>query len=681
MNIGDDAVTLNIQFQVEELRLRMWGQDWGLLKEGRSGSRPKKILDDGSDPEDSGTDNGHRSSQNVTTTSEKRADFLDNVDDDFEIPGLQHVAIEVLGRIITSLEEWKSIAGKYRVKKDGSGPGARSASQSSREKLSNISTTQTKQAKDISIRTKIMAKGRWALSDKKALEEILVRLTGFNDSLQSLLPRRERASLNRGLAGELLKLLENGSLIASSSLVDESLFSMAGTSESKAARIVGLKRLNKTETVEKAQQGEAEDDTAAVVTPFAKSSVWIEGSPGSMQIPFDRFHGLTEPKLTNMETHEDNGRWIKGKYVPLQRSKAVYFPAVHDTGALGNVGNLSTAEQPGQLTLVEWRPTAHESMASELTEQDLKDRRDHISRLLSRTSTTDTDFRVLNCLGYTTASGHTEDGSTHDLVGYVYQYPEFASPKSVPVSLRELLGEAYQADNPKVPYLEMRFRLARSLSIALYQLQCAGWVHRKISSYNVIFFKDRTTNELNLDQPFLVGWQYSRPDDQRRLFPSERGNEGIGDLDMYVHRWRLSRGGSGRFPRFRKSFDIYSLGIILIEIAFWEPIIALTDEDERRKMELRDVTIPSGSRAKEWWDSILKTAQEELAPEMGVAYKDAVLFCLVGGQAASKVDASRQYDEESQGREDYFVDEDFEEIGIEKEFYWKVLKPIESFGM
>ena len=80
----------------------------------------------------------------------------------------------------------------------------------------------------------------------------------------------------------------------------------------------------------------------------------------------------------------------------------------------------------------------------------------------------------------------------------------------------------------------MKFKLARSLAVALYQLQCAGWVHRKISSYNVIFFRNRTTNELNLDQPFLVGWHYSRPDDQRRIFPSEQGSEGIGDLDMYV---------------------------------------------------------------------------------------------------------------------------------------------------
>ncbi|KAH7343046.1 prion-inhibition and propagation-domain-containing protein [Rhexocercosporidium sp. MPI-PUGE-AT-0058] len=687
MTIGDAAVTLDIQFQVEELRLRMWGRDWGLLKDEEERSKPKGIPDDDSDsdPEDNTSDD-----QEWAVADKKNADFLDDIDDNFQIPGLQKVAIDVLGRISKSLEEWRSITEKYQAgaKTAGSVVDSASVGQSSREALSNISGKQAKQAKEISIRTKIIAKGRWALKDKQDLEVILAKLTRFNDGLQNLLPRRERASLNRGLAGELLKLLEDGSLLRSKSHVDKQLRHIEGTNESKAARIVGLKRLNKTETVEKTAEIEGQDVTSDTATPFAKPSIWIEGSPGSMQIPFEQFHGLPEPKITKMETHDDTGRWIKGKYVPLPRSRAVYFPAIHvptSQGIQTDTASTATAEKPGQVTLVEWRPTAHESRASELTEQDLKDRRDHIARLLSRTATTDTEFRVLNCLGYTAAAGHTEDGSTHDLVGYVYEYPEFASPKSVPVSLRDLLGDAYKADNPKVPSLEVRFRLARSLSIALYQLQCAGWVHRKISSYNVIFFRDRSTDELNLDHPFLVGWQYSRPDDQRRIFPSEQGNEGIGDLDMYVHRLRLATGGHGRYPRFRKSFDIYSLGIILIEIAFWEPIIALTDEEERKSMESMAKTISSGDRARVWWKSILTTAEDELAPEMGIAYQDAVLFCLLGGETASKVDSSRYSDKnetEVESREDYYyIDRDFEEIGIEKEFYWKVLKPLERFGM
>lgn len=206
-------------------------------------------------------------------------------------------------------------------------------------------------------------------------------------------------------------------------------------------------------------------------------------------------------------------------------------------------------EGPAQVTLIEWRPTVHESRASELSEKDLKDRRDHIARHLHRTSVTDADFRILDCIGYTTAAGHTPDGSTHDLVGYVYRYPDLASPKHVPVSLRVLLGQAYYSDEPNVPSLEERFKLARNLAIALYQLQCAGWVHRKVSSYNVIFFTDRMTGQLDLGRPFLVGWQYSRPDDQRKLYPSESASKGIGDLDMHVHRRRLVQGASQCFER------------------------------------------------------------------------------------------------------------------------------------
>lgn len=53
-------------------------------------------------------------------------------------------------------------------------------------------------------------------------------------------------------------------------------------------------------------------------------------------------------------------------------------------------------------------------------------------------------------------------------------------------------------------------------------------------------------------------------------------------------------------------------------------------------------------------------------------------------EAASKVDTTRYFDRsetDAERREAYYVDNNFEEIGIEKEFYWKVLKPLEVFRM
>lgn len=204
-----------------------------------------------------------------------------------------------------------------------------------------------------------------------------------------------------------------------------------------------------------------------------------------------------------------------------------------------------------------------------------------------------------------------------------------------------------------------------------------------------MFFRDRISEKLDLTQPFLVGWQYSRPDDQRRIWPSESNSSsgGIADLDMYVHRRRLVKSRAQLFPRYRKSFDIYSLGIVLIEIAFWEPIISLASAKDREKMEKFE-DVDSDSRAKEWWKAISKTAKQELAAEMGAGYRDAVLYCLEGsGEAdAKRFDEQsdqllREHENSGNNRDAYYEDSNFEEVGIEKDFYWRVLKALEQFRM
>lgn len=528
MAIGDSAIDIYLQFRVEEVRLQMWGRDWGLSQdevETSDDGKHKGSAGAGGGGGDADAKNGSRPSQKRTT--------IDDLDVEYEIPGLRNMTIEILGRISKALQDWKAVGAKYGAAR---GPiMSELGLESSEESLSTILLTQKMQSKGISKGTSLTSKFRWAIKDKEELQDILKKLREYNNSLKDLLPTRERLSLARGLAGELLNIIESRSL-EGTELGFDALSHVQGIEGEKAACIVRLKASNRTEKPEKVPDEGIVDDAASKKTPFAKPSDWIKGTAGDMEIPFAHFIRLADPKITKIEVQKESGRWIQGRYVPLQRSLGIYAPPASEPATASQLSSddadLQLSERTAQVTLVEWRPMAHESRASELSEQDLKDRRDHIARLLHQTSITNAEFRVLDCLGYTTAPGHTSDGSTHDLVGYVYRFPEFASPKSLPVSLRELLGEAYISNNPKVPSLEQRFRLARSLAVALFQLQCAGWIHRKLSSYNVIFFRDHTTDELNLDRPFLVGWQYARPDDQRRLFPSEQGSEGIGDLDM-----------------------------------------------------------------------------------------------------------------------------------------------------
>ena len=198
------------------------------------------------------------------------------------------------------------------------------------------------------------------------------------------------------------------------------------------------------------------------------------------------------------------------------------------------------------------------------------------------------------------------------------------------------------------------------------------------------------TNDLNFNNPYLVGWQYSRPDDQRGIYPSERQSPGIADLDMYIHRRRLLIDTQNPLPRYRKSFDIYSLGIVLIEIAFWEPILSLASDNDRDKMQKWE-DVQSSSLAGSWWEAIERTARKELASEMGEAYRDAVMFCIEGSGKRDEEtfeDRKKKYLKRIQKKtvdrpkpNGWYKDDDFEEVGIEREFYWRVLKALESFGM
>lgn len=236
MSIGDNALTLNVQFRVEELRLYLWGRNWGLVKEP---AKAKNEEDSGGDP-DGNSDEDDNGAASTEDEAEPHSS-LDLVDEDLEIPGLRDLTIEVLGRIQKTLDEWKAVGQRY-----GAAPGNKKMKSlsvnltelkaSSKEAVSKISSKQSRQEKEISDRTRLVTKLRWAIKDKTALEDLLVQLTNLNDSLEKLLPRRQRASLARGLAGEILNVLEGGMAGNDGADIDEQLGRLSGLGEAKAAQ-------------------------------------------------------------------------------------------------------------------------------------------------------------------------------------------------------------------------------------------------------------------------------------------------------------------------------------------------------------------------------------------------------------------------------------------------------------
>jgi hypothetical protein len=162
-------------------------------------------------------------------------------------------------------------------------------------------------------------------------------------------------------------------------------------------------------------------------------------------------------------------------------------------------------------------------------------------------------FLVLDCLGYY---------ESETVYGILYRPP----PGQVKcLSLANiLLHPEYKAllhDN-----LQNRIDLAKALATTLYHLHAVQWVHKSLNPDNILIFATAAPNGVELidwSRPYLVGFDLSRT------------NQGYSNMSPPEIRWETAayvhpvyrRGHSpDTRKRFKRSFDLYSLGVLLLEI-------------------------------------------------------------------------------------------------------------------
>jgi hypothetical protein len=186
--------------------------------------------------------------------------------------------------------------------------------------------------------------------------------------------------------------------------------------------------------------------------------------------------------------------------------------------------------------------------------------------------------------------------------------------------------------------LKERFDLAHSLILAVYRLLSVNWLHRNLSSGSLLLFKDGRSRAANGSSGaswlYVCGFTRSRRDAEHELSeraPTEESSAGsFGDHRLYWHPDRVAlfdsaadnRGRSTGPPscnlqptRYRREFDVYSLGIILLEIGFWCPI--------------RRIARDSRSQNPAAFASELRTRYvPELEGRMGKVYANIVAHCL-----------------------------------------------------
>lgn len=186
---------------------------------------------------------------------------------------------------------------------------------------------------------------------------------------------------------------------------------------------------------------------------------------------------------------------------------------------------------------------------------DLHLRIDNLARMLHSSSNRHPDLNTVDCLGYT----EDKDKSRY---GLVYKLPPAVVVQTQIRTLEDFIGAI------PVPELEVRFRLAHTLAVAVWSCHSLDWLHKTLCPRNIVFFdtpNDPESKEVGLSRPYLIGFDSSRPDHMDAMSIASKNLVGE---ELYRHPDSL---GTHR-QIYRKSFDIYSLGLLLLEIGLWRPL-------------------------------------------------------------------------------------------------------------
>ncbi|KAF2104123.1 hypothetical protein NA57DRAFT_28818, partial [Rhizodiscina lignyota] len=232
---------------------------------------------------------------------------------------------------------------------------------------------------------------------------------------------------------------------------------------------------------------------------------------------------------------------------------------------------------------------------------------------------------TLNCLGYF-------DDLAHSRYGMVYELPrsirsgisDTSRPRDLrPTSLLSLLQAtsktaSLSSGKPftnSIPPLEERFRMAQSIVRSFSKLHEDNILHRDVSSNNIILFtrapKSPTsgqeatmTEKYDLQSPYLCAFDLF----SEYRIAAESGNRSQGNVNIYQHPDAVPHS-----KQYKQEFDMYSLGLILLEIGMWLPISDLF----KQKYSLKDFR----NRVETVW-------VRKLAGKVGTVYMQVVKDCL-----------------------------------------------------
>lgn len=199
---------------------------------------------------------------------------------------------------------------------------------------------------------------------------------------------------------------------------------------------------------------------------------------------------------------------------------------------------------------------------------------------------------LLHCRGFSDNPLRRQFGLHFDIPG----------KSTNPRSLRSLLADPVNSKGRKHS-LSDRIRLAHTIAKAVLFVHASGFVHKNVRPENIIVFEPETFDDATksakkssypyaIGNAYLTGYDGMRKDDASSARLEERDPV----KRIYLPTERLTTGRQN--TKFSWKHDVYSLGVVLMEVAFWQSFASNKDIQQSADLpkQLRERYLPQMPR-------------------------------------------------------------------------------------